>query len=260
MKKSILFQIALISILLNCCSPPHYYYSSNSQNVPLFNEGNKFSGSTAASVGIVNPSFEFQGGYSFLHHMALTAAFMGGGNDNSKSSVTDNSKMRYLEGALGYYNKFSRTGVFELYGGMGRGSQHHVFAYWDLNQGWTPDGRADLSFSKIFIQPDIGMKFKYMEGALSFRLTRLNFDPVNVYNTSHRINEFNALKQYNIPWLLEPALTLRAGSESVKGHIQLVLSNHLTKPELQFEGMRFNIGMIFNFSTKKQTKDLPAQF
>jgi hypothetical protein len=258
--KSKIFSVALMMlIILMGCSFPHYYYSPNSQNVPLFKDSNHFSGLIAGSSGVVNKCLELQAGYSFQGHMALTGNFMIGGQNNDGDNYQDYSKINYFEGAAGYYNSFGNIGVFELYGGLGRGSQHHVFAYKEYVSGqgweWVPDGSADLMYSRIFVQPDIGIKLKWLEAAVSCRLSSLNFSRINVYNSVHRLDELNTISQNSTPWLLEPAITFRVGGESVKAQVQLVSSNNLSNSRMKFEDFRFNVGLQVNLFKKKTGGD-----
>lgn len=258
MKKYNLLVVLSISVMLTSCSYPHYYYSPNIQNAPLFKESLEFSGLAAVSLGAVNPSLEFQAGLSLPGHIALMANYMGGGTDNSSDTHTDYSKVRYFEGALGFYKSFKEIGVFEIYGGYGKGTQSHVFAFREYQSGlvwtWIPDGEADMSFSKIFIQPDIGIRKDWLDAAFSCRFTKLDFDEINFYNTVYRLDELNLLKQNTTPWLIEPAFTFRAGGESVKGQMQLGFAANLANPDLSFETLRFSIGLHVNLSKKQSAK------
>jgi len=164
MKRNIIPVFLLSLVFLFSCSFPHFYYTPVAQNVPLADTSNEFTGLLAGSFGVVNESFEGQAGYSFPANVAVTAGFLTGGTSNNAGNCTDYSKVRYFEGALGYYRHFSDICVFELYGGYGQGKQQHVFAY-DENTGWLTwtwrqDGQADITYSQIFIQPDIGIKIK----------------------------------------------------------------------------------------------------
>jgi len=256
MKKEQLLIASLISVLLTNCSVPHYYYSPNTQNVPLFSEPNEFSGLIAGSIGTVNPSIELQAGYAFPKGIALTANYMTGGNDNSKAGVTDNSKNNYFEGALGYYKSFAKIGVFEIFGGYGHGSQKHEFARKDYRGGfvweWVEDGNAELSFSKLFIQPDIGIKVNWLEASFSTRLSKLNYNTIVANNTLTHQDELTLLKQNSAPFLVEPAFTFRAGAESVKAEMQIGFSTNMTNSNLKFEQARFTIGLHFNISKQIQ--------
>ncbi|MCX6328876.1 MAG: hypothetical protein NTZ85_05070 [Bacteroidia bacterium] len=253
MGKNIAPIILLISVLLNSCTTPHFYYTPIIQNVPLFNDKNQFSGDLAGSFGTVNNCFEIQTAFSLPGHIALTANYMTGGNDNSSEYYNDFARINYFESSLGYYRSFENIGVFEIYSGYGRGYQRHAFTSW---QSWSleSDGRADMSYSKIFIQPDIGIKKGWMEAAFSCRLSRLNFTDIKIDNSVYyHLDELNTLRQNNTPWLIEPAFTFRGGSKSVKGQIQVVFSQNLTNSYLMFERFRFNIGLYISLS-KKQSK------
>lgn len=256
MKKFNLLLFTGILILLNCCSYPHFYYSPNIQHVPLFDDRNEFSGSIAGSVGIVNNCVELQAGYSLPGHVALSTNFMTGGNNHETGSYRDFSKLSYFEGSLGFYTSFSETGIFEIYGGYGLGSQRHSFTFSEFSTWYLwdrePDGTADMSFSKIFIQPNIGIRSEWVEAAFSCRFSRLNFKEINIYNTVYHLDELNTLKLNSAPTLLEPALTFRAGSESIKGQIQLGFAARLSNPdlELMFESLRFSLGIHFYLSGK----------
>jgi hypothetical protein len=253
MKKNIAPVILLISVLLNCCTTPHFYYTPIIQNVPLFNDKNQFSSYVAGSFGTVNSCFEIQTGFSLPGHVALTANYMTGGNDHSSEYYDDFAKINYFEGSLGYYRPFEDIGVFEIYSGYGRGYQRHAFASW---QSWSleSDGKADMSFSKIFIQPDIGIKKGWMEAAFSCRLSKLNFKDIRIDNSvNYHLDELNILKENSNPWLIEPAFTFRGGSKSVKGQIQAVFTGNMTNSNMMFERFRFNIGLYISLS-KKQSK------
>lgn len=242
-------------IFITGCSFPHYYYSPNIQNVPLYTDSLEFTGLIAGSTGDVNHFMEFQAGFSFPYHIAWTAGFFFGGKDRSGEDYTDFSKSRYFESALGYYTPIRNIGVFELYGGYGRGSQDHTFSYSEYDN-WlkwyvVPDGSADLSFSKFFIQPNIGIKERWIEAAFSCRVNYLNFDRIDVYNTVHHLEQLNLLKENRTPWLVEPALTLRLGGKFIKGQMQFVYSGNIDEPDLRFEKIRLSMGVFVSLSAKR---------
>jgi hypothetical protein len=261
MKRNIIPIAFLVTLLFNSCSFPHYYYTPNLQNVPMFTEKNVLSGDIAGSFGAANSSLEVQAGLSLPAHLALTADYMTGGTRHLREGVSDISKIEYYEGAAGIYIPFNNYGVFELYGGLGKGTQNHTFAYKEYNGNliwtWVSDGTADLSFSKFFIQPDIGIKTEFFEGAFSCRFSKLKFSRIDVNNTIHRIDELNDLKLNTEPWLLEPTLTIRGGSETVQVQLQIISSATLPKTDLLFEGFRYSLGMHFSLFGKKPEKIKP---
>jgi hypothetical protein len=258
MKKNTFPIILLALILVTSCSIPHYYYSSNIQNAPLFKQKNEFTGMVAGSAGAENQFLELQAGYALPAHIALMANFYTGGKNSSTNTYTDYSKNLYFEPALGYYTSLSNILVFEVFGGYGMGSESHVFAHNDYMSGtgwqWVPDGDAQLSYSKLFVQPDIGIKKEWFEAAISARFTILNFDKVNFQNTVSHFDELNFLQKNTSSMLFEPAITFRAGGRSVKGEIQLGLSRNLTNENLRFEKVRFSAGLRVNFGKKMVEK------
>jgi hypothetical protein len=245
-----------VSLLLNGCAYPHYYYSPNIQNVPLFDSANTFTGHAAAGAGIVNNCVELQAGYSLPGDLALTAGFMTGGNSHSFDQYKDFSRLSYFEVAFGIYKPIKKTGIFELYGGYGHNSQRHAFSYVDYSGPYSfdrqPDGTADMSFSKIFIQPDIGIKVDWFEAAFSCRLSYLNFKNIQSYNTVYHLDEINILRQNSSPWLIEPAFTFRGGSKSVMGQLQLGIAARLTNPDLELMTEPFRISMGLHIKLFKQ--------
>ena len=245
----------LILLLINSCSYPHMYHSPNMLPVPLFKDPVEFSGIVAGSFGAVNSCFEMQAAMSLPAHIALGANFMTGGKNNSGTNYEDRSDYNYFEGFGGFYSSFADIGLFEIYAGYGGGNQKHIFAYndWDWGNGsWVQDGTAELNFSKFFLQPDIGVRTKIIEGALSFRLSRINFEPFEIDpDIVYRIDELNALRSGRVSWLIEPGFTFRVGHDPVKFQIQGVYSANPSHPDLQFEHFRFNIGINFKFGKKK---------
>jgi hypothetical protein len=244
-------------IMLYGCSYPHMYHSPNMMSVPLFNDKGQFSFMPACSFGTVNTSFEMQAAFSVPGHIALGANMMTGGRDNSKDDYNDLSKYNYFEGFGGFYSSFRKIGVFEMYLGYGEGKESHTFAYNDWGWGgggWVQDGTAEMKFASLFIQPDIGIRTKAIEGAFSLRLSRVDFKEVSYSNTVYRIDELQELSANRTSWLLEPGFTFRGGHDPVKFQLEAVFSPTLSNPSLQFEHFRFNMGINIRFGTKKNPK------
>lgn len=245
--------LIIILLLINSCSYPHMYHSPNMMPVPLFKESIEFSGIVAGSFGNVNPSFEIQTALSLPGHFALGGNLMTGEKSNSGTTYEDRSDYTYFEGFGGFYNSFADIGIFEIYAGYGGGNQKHTFAYNDYwgSGGWVQDGTAELNFSKFFIQPDVGVRTKIVEGAFSFRLSRLNFKEIEYADTEYRISELQALRADKVSWLIEPGFTFRAGHDPVKFQIQGIYSASPSHPDLQFEHFRLNLGVNIKFGKKK---------
>ena len=248
--------VSALSILLlaGSCSYPHMYHSPNMMSVPLFNDKAQFSFMPAASFGTVFTSFEMQGAVSLPGHIALGANLFTGGRDNSEDTYDDFSKYNFFEGFGGFYTTFSDKGVFEIYAGYGEGGENHTFAYndWDWGGGgWIQDGTAEMKFSSLFLQPDVGIRTKNIEAAFSLRLSRINFKEVTYSGTVYRLDELQDLSTNRKSWLMEPGFTFRGGYDPVKFQVQVVFSPNLSNPDQQFEHFRFNMGVNIRFGGKK---------
>lgn len=245
--------LLFISLLINSCSYPHMYHSPNMMVVPLFKDPVEFSGTVTGSFGTVNPSFEMQAAMSLPSHIALGANFMTGGKNNSGTTYEDRSDYNYFEGFGGFYSSFADIGIFEMYAGYGEGIQKHTFAYNDYlgSGGWVQDGTAEMNFSKFFIQPDIGVRTKIIEGAFSLRFSKINFKELTYSNTVYREDELAFLKANNSSWLIEPGITFRVGHDPVKFQIQGVFSANPSNPNQKLEHFRVNMGLDFKFGVKK---------
>jgi len=245
--------LALLMLAVSC-SYPHMYHSPNMMSVPLFTDKGEFSLMPSASFGTVFTCFEMQGAFSLPGHIAFGANLLTGGRNNNGDTYEDYSKYHYFEGFGGFYTSFHEKGVFEIYAGYGEGGENHTFAYndWDWGGGgWVQDGTAEMKFSGLFIQPDVGIRMKNIEAAFSLRLSRIDFKEVTYSGTTYRLDELQNLNNNRTSMLLEPGFTFRGGYDPVKFQIQAVFSPNLSSPELQFERFRFNIGVNIRLGGKK---------
>jgi hypothetical protein len=259
MHKSIRYSVYFLLITLSGCSTPHFLYWPNSQYVPLFKEANTLTGTAGFSSGIINNCFEVQTGYSFPKNIAISGALMAGGNNNSSSVYDNYSKAKYFEASAGYYKPFGEYFVFELFGGYGGGWESHGFTYSNFDA-WEwrtfADGHAHMRYSKFFAQSDLGVKFDWIEGSFSCRLSKLNFTDIVYSGVNYNIDKLLFLEQNASPFCIEPAFTVAIGIKPVKFSLQCVFSSPLANPDLKnnnvFEKARMMLGVQFNIAAKKQ--------
>jgi hypothetical protein len=235
----------IVTILFSSCS--HYYYVSNTHNVPLFKEKNEFRFSGAVGGGIESTSIEIQSAYAVSDRIGIMADFMSayGGNDNN----TNCGKGTYFEGAIGYYKPIGKYAVFEIYGGLGRSNQHHEYSDFYYNQSY---GSADLSFTKLLIQPSFGLTLNFLDIAFSSRLSSVSFNNIhnNIYGNVDYFNKLNSLSD-NSHFFIEPAVTLRAGWKSVKLQFQAELIRCLNEPDLYIsEEYHVSLGIYCAFGKR----------
>ncbi|MFU8843563.1 MAG: hypothetical protein ACNA7V_07130 [Bacteroidales bacterium] len=215
------------SILFSSCI--HLYYVPNVQNVPLFKEKNeyRFSGSLGSSATITQ--IDVQAAYSVTDNIGIMVDYMTAKDVDSESNN--------FGGAIGYFKPIEAAGVFEIYGGLGGGKQHHeyeiVTSFYPLS---FTTGTSELSHFKLYVQPSFGFTNNVIDIALSTRFTRLSFPKVSTspglvgkssYWTVHSLND----KSH---FLIEPAVTLRAGFKNVKAQIQYMHVERLTEHRYDF--------------------------
>ncbi len=224
--------LLLICATLTGCGA--VYYVPNTQNVPVMKEN----GQINLSVGINNSEsthgFELQGAYGLTDNIALqlNTDWVNSSEESSKGSG------HLIELGAGYYKNLSKRFVFETYGLMGFGGLKYEDNY-------SSPQEINANFFRIGVQPSISFSSKYFIASLSGRLVNLKYNSVvgNYFDVDN-------LKTNNSYWLIEPALTVQAGSENVKLQLQLQLSDNLTDPLFMQDYVLFSIGLKFNFNPK----------
>lgn len=244
MKKNVILFL-LISFLFSSCT--HYYYVPNVQNVPLFREKNEFRIAAHYGGGDESVAGEVQAAYAITDKMGVAANYIhaSGGHD-SKNNF---GKGNYIEGAVGYFKPVEKSGVFEIYGGLGGGGQHHEY-----NSNYSNDsfGKADLSFFKIYLQPSYGFTFNWIDVAFSTRLNRVSYTNIDnyVYNNNYVSDDLHSLSDKG-HYFIEPAVTLRAGWKNIKAQVQAVYSGYLNNPKLDvFEEVHLSVGLYITLAKR----------
>jgi hypothetical protein len=237
MKKHII-PFLLIAIFFNSCS--HYYYVPNVQNVSLFREKDEFRISALYGGGDESVTGEVQAAYAITDKIGVAANYMhASGGDNSENNF---GKGNYFEGAVGYFKPIRKSGVFEVYGGLGGGGQQHEYQSIYDNDYF---GKADLSCFKIYLQPSYGFTFNWIDIAFSTRLNRVSYTNIdyNIHENTYIIDDLESLSVKG-HYFIEPAVTLRAGWKNIKAQVQFVYSDYLNNPKLYvFEEMHMSIGL-----------------
>jgi hypothetical protein len=227
MKKSVLL---LIAITFAGCGP--VYYVPNTQNVPVIKE----KGQTNISIGLNSSEstdgFELQGAYGLTDKMALQL------NTDWVSSSDESStgSGHLIELGAGYYKNLSKHFVFETYGLVGFGSLKYEDNY------ESPE-EISAKFIRLGVQPSISFTSKYFIASLSGRVANLKYNSV-----SGNYIDVDYLKANNSHWLIEPALTLQAGSENIKLQLQFQISENLTDPYFIQDYSLVSLGLKVNIN------------
>jgi len=244
------------------CSCSHYYYVPNVQNVPLFREKNEYRISGTSGLGTETSCLEVQGAYSVTGNLGIMTNFMSAkGIDNNEESW---AKGTYLDAAIGYYKPLHKSGVFEIYGGVGGSKQQHQYrseiydpgnpAYNNLNA-----GTSDLSFIKIFVQPSIGMTFNGFDFAFSTRFNRLSFNKIvnqiDKLSNKYEFDKLYSTEQTKNYLFFEPALTIRGGWKNLKVQLQGATASYLNNDHYHFDQYHISIGLNVAIA-KRYLKDV----
>jgi hypothetical protein len=236
---------------------------ANTQNVPLFREKNEYRISGSVGTGTESASAEIQAAYSVTRNFAVMTNFMSAkGIDNTSDSW---GKGNYLDGAIGYYKPFGKSGVFEIYGGLGGSNQQHQYrnVIFDPNipaSGNPEAGTSHLSFTKLFIQPSVGLTLNGFDCAFSTRFCRLSYNKIDnqiqVLLNENEFENLNTIVQNKNFLFFEPALTVRGGWKNVKVQLQGATASYLNNNKWFFDEFHVSIGLYVAI-TKRYLKYIP---
>jgi hypothetical protein len=245
-----LFSLPFIFFLSGCA---HKYYVPPAQNVPLFKEKNELRASGCVGGTSEISTVDAQAAYSFTDRFAAMVNYMhGAGGDKTTLNY---GKADYLDAAVGYFKAFDKHGVFEIYGGVGGSSQHHNYQYTDSDFFGKPrqySGSSDLAFSKVYLQPSIGLTFSGFDIAFTSCISNINFHKISFHMDPNDVERapLDALSHKRNSFLFEPSLTLRGGWKYVKMQVQLISSTNMSHSDLKFENGKVSLGIMFAFAER----------
>ncbi|MFO7879249.1 MAG: hypothetical protein R6V52_04355 [Bacteroidales bacterium] len=241
--KTFLLPMLLLLLLSTSCK---VMYKPSMQNVPLLqNKGDVTStvsyNNYQVAYGLTDNLGVMLNGHYNKNQWASTSA-----HEIRKEYITS----RYsLEGGLGYYSNFDENSVFEIYGGGGYGAYDYNFDKFENDNYLSTYEYAAASW-RAFVQPSVGYSTDNFQIAFSTRFMGVGFFDIAYKNyteselSAEDINDLDG----NIYPFLEPALTIRAGSEVLKFHIQLIYSRKLTNQSLSYMPLNLNFGVNLSFS------------
>ncbi|WP_207420609.1 hypothetical protein [Desertivirga brevis] len=263
MRKLLKFKIAFVFVAITffTSSCNHYYYAPNSNFTPLMTEKNEVSLNVHGSLGWEHGGGEFQGAYALGEHLGVMASiFSASGEEGTTDSEDsryykeekDSGEGTYYEAGLGYFtalnkgNKF-RKGVFEVYGGIGRGNVFNSFGEYRS---------VENSFTKVFVQPSLGYKSRAFDIAFSGKLSMVNVN-LNRNSTDQKIDKsdldnISFVEGHPGSLVWEPGFMAQLGWSPIKLKMQLTRSFNLTYPEYPQDNFVFAIGVNARFNVKKQ--------
>ncbi len=238
MKKYNIMLVAISLVMLTGCNPK--YYSPNTQNVPLLEK----KGETNLTLSGNGNQVEFQGAYALTDGLGIMAnggLFIPKDYDNGNGGSGN-----FGEIGLGYYAPLENNMIFETYGLLGMGSvENHLPGSLEENSTLSGDIRADVI--RVGIQPNIGYKFDMFSVALSSRFSMLNYSGIEGDLVFDRENQVDYLNANSSNFLIEPAITMRAGLEKIKLQLQVGYSLNASNPDFRQDKGFITFGLNFNF-------------
>ena len=216
-----------VVVLISGCSP--IYYAPNTLNVPMIRA--KGEGVLGGYIGDPS-SVNIQGAYSPKQNWAVMADGVWGSEDSSNQGGSGH----LITGGAGYYRPLNNHFMFDTYGILGLGSVENHLSQGDVSSG----------FVRYAIQPSAGFQSKYFEANVASRLVALRYFHTNGSNAA----EVTYLKGVGTQFLLEPALTVRAGYDAIKAQFQYGYSYNLTDSNFKMDEGIVSFGLIFRFKGK----------
>jgi hypothetical protein len=229
---------AAVLLLSVGCSPK--YYVPNTLNVPLI----EAKGQTSLTVAGNGNQVEFQGAYGLSNSVALQ---VNGGAVIPKDEDNGNGGSgRLLEAGLGVFRKVNSHILFDVYALVGMGTVDNDFPTTvTANPGTTGKISADLL--RFSVQPSLSAQNKHVSISGSARVSNLRYRNVQGSLIFDGVNQVTYLNDNNSHFLLEPAVTLRAGRQKMRIQVQLVRSLNLTDSSFRQDDNLVSVGLNFNF-------------
>lgn len=226
------FCFLLLSMTMMVLTGCKVMYIPNVENVPLLKEKMEFRG----NFGLQN----YQVAFAPTNHLGIMSNAYVRKRD-WEPSMGDSSTYKYkystsntlVEAGSGYFTKLGEDGIFESYAGGGGGS---MFFDWTTfkNDSQIAHRQFKTNYTKVFIQPAIGLSMNNIDFAFSVRWTGIKFSTSDTLRYTNLALENMQINDLSKPFysFIEPALTLRFGFKYVKFQMQTLLSLKTNKDPL----------------------------
>lgn len=225
------FKITMFLLLLGlmgCTSK----YIPTMVNTPMISEKGEIQGGVYTAYNAFSPRFA----YGITDNIAIagTGQFLIDGIWDTDEYYGIN----YGEISLGYFTKFDEIFNFDVYGGYGYGNYKWRDKIYDnyLESEYTYNYFNYIN-RNIFIQPSIGLKFKYFQ--INFA-SKIEYRYIN--DASKKEDSF----------FMTGMTTYKGGVENFKFVVQLGFTRNIGSnlTILDYYWFHFNIGLEFNIFTK----------
>lgn len=240
MKKIILLSSICAGILVfnNCTTQ---MYVSNTVNAPLLKE--------RGEVQLTATPNDLQAAVAVAKNVGIMA---NGYYQNYTASNNYQHNGMLGEAGIAYFTPLlDHHFVFETFIGGGAGKVHKKEMFTDQN-----DNDYMASFNaraaKLFIQPDIGYKSKFLDVVFSSRFSFVKYRSFSQSNYTQQQLAEDYLDNNNLTnplfMFAEPALTFRAGYKFIKVQFQYGLTINMTPNEIKQSNNFSSLGLVINIA------------
>jgi len=221
MRPSILLVVTTgLIAAVGACSP--VYYVPNSHNVPILQgRGDGSIAARASTLGI-----EVQGAYAVNDYIGLMINGAGGHQVNETQQNLGSGDVVFLEGGVGTFKSFGRF-VWENYGLLGVGHVKNDLE-WTVRESPGTTGKIEADFLRFAFQPSLAWRSRHFDAIASLRLSGLKHSNVSGDLVFDHTNQVSYLDSIGNQFLLEPAITIRAGRDPLKLAFQVGGSRNLS--------------------------------
>ncbi len=229
-KTTILTALAVISIvMMSACAP---VYVPTAKHTPMLEEKGEMD---LALQGGTN-GFDVQGAYAITDKLGVIGAVSA--SDTEGSSSNSDHKHFVVEGGLDYFKKLGERGRFEAIGGLGFGTSE---AKGEYNFQGTQTLTAKGSFSKYFLQSNIGLETKAADVGLALRMTQMVFSKFETSGTTYNDTKTGTF--------FEPSIFARLGWKKLKIETQLGFSAPFQQNlDFQYEPFTLSLGVRYSWN------------
>ncbi|MDD5571946.1 MAG: hypothetical protein PHD97_12420 [Bacteroidales bacterium] len=217
--------LIIIFLFLNSCKS---VYIPNAVNAPFLTEKKQGAGAVCFGTSYLDG----QAAYSFAKNFAAMMNFSYWHMNRDSSRF---HRHFILEGGGGYYTKLNDLWVFDVYACFGIGNSK-------IEEYGEELMKVKGNYTKVFVQPSIGIISGSFEGGFSLRSNYVYFTNFSIYNSV-----FSNPSQYYI----EPVITGKAGFGKIKFTAQLGCSlpfgSTAFNTTYDYQNIIFNLGVCYKF-------------
>lgn len=238
MKK--LRNVILWSAALALASCSTQYYIPNTQHVPVIDE----KGQTSLTVAGNGDQAEFQVAYGIAESIGVMADGVVVFPQNEDNGNGGSGHLVDL--GVGYFKPLNENVLFDTYAIFGFGKMENHFPG-TVTEFPNTSGDISANIIRYGIQPSISYHMEYFSVTGSARFVNLSYSNIGGSLNFANENQVEFLGRNNSNFLIEPAITLRAGFEKAKLQLQYLHSFNLSEPDFPQAKDLITVGLNFSF-------------